>query len=217
MVTPERLAKLQTISAKRQEGIIILEDIFDPHNAQAVFRTAEVFGFQRIALIFASQKAFDPKRIGKLSSSSANKWLDFMIYSSAEACFTDLKKLGYDIWGTVASPVVASETVQPAYREGSSRTKIEAPVEDIYSADLSARRMAMAFGNEHRGLSAEAQNLADHLITIPQAGWVESFNLSVAAAIFAYEITRQRMVLGIDKYLLDESQRTQLAAEFEER
>ncbi len=228
MVTPERLAKLQAVGARRQEGVIVLEDIYDPHNAQAVFRTAEVFGFQRIALIFDKQKAFDPKRVGKLSSSSANKWLDFMIFTSkafkvgqkvhlsekpTESCLQDLKAKGYEIWATVRDP--------DCERSDQDREAHDAVVnlkaDNIYNANLSARRIAIVFGNEHRGLSAEALRLADKLITIPQAGWVESFNLSVAAGIFIYEITRQRMALGMDNYILSEAERSQLLSDFEGR
>ncbi len=227
MVTPERLAKLQAVGARRQEGVIVLEDIYDPHNAQAVFRTAEVFGFQRIALIFDKQKAFDPKRVGKLSSSSANKWLDFMIFTSKAfkvgqkvhlgekptvSCLEDLKAKGYEIWATVRDP----DCERSAFRHCEELAG-EAIPNNIYNANLSARRIAIVFGNEHRGLSAEALRLADKLITIPQAGWVESLNLSVAAGIFIYEITRQRMALGMDNYILSEAERSQLLSDFEGR
>jgi len=228
MVTEKRRAKLQEAAAKRQEGVIILEDIYDPHNAQAVFRSAEVFGFQKIALVFDKQKPFDPQRVGKLSSSSANKWLDFTVYSrepldwpkykhhyvvAAEPlarCFADLRAEGYEVWGTVAVGASLQGTQCRSNPLGKD-------ISDIYQANFSTAKLAIAFGNEHRGLSDQAIATLDHLVTIPQSGLVESFNLSVAAGIFLYEITRQRSLAGMEKYLLSGAERGQLLSDFEGR
>ena len=43
--------------------------------------------------------------------------------------------------------------------------------------------MAVVFGNEHRGVSPEMRALADGTFSIPMRGFVESLNVSVAAAI----------------------------------
>ena len=43
--------------------------------------------------------------------------------------------------------------------------------------------MALVFGNEHRGVSNEALALADARYAIPMLGFVQSLNVSVAAAV----------------------------------
>ena len=74
--TTARRGKISKVIERRQEGVIVLEDIHDPHNAAAVWRSCDGFGFQKVYLIFEKEKVFNPKKIGKASSSSANKWLD---------------------------------------------------------------------------------------------------------------------------------------------
>ncbi len=180
MPTPERSHRLDDVAARRQQGVVVLEDIHDPHNAEAVFRSCDAFGFQRVSLIFAEDQQFDPRRVGKLASSSANKWLDFAVYSSARACIEELQRDGYEVVATVAA----------------------GEAEDISEARLTAPRIALMFGNEHRGLSDEAIASADRRLTIPMAGMVQSLNLSVAAALVLYEVTRQRLAAGIERYRL---------------
>ena len=173
----------------------MLEDIHDPHNAEAVFRSCDAFGFQRVCLIFDEEEPFDPRRVGKLSSSSANKWLDFEVYSSAKECLDVLHGEGFEVVATVA----------------------EGEAEEVFAAELTAPRIAVMLGNENRGLSPEAVALADRRLTIPMAGMVRSLNLSVTAAILLFEVTRQRRQAGMEQYLLPVDERDALLTRFDER
>jgi tRNA (guanosine-2'-O-)-methyltransferase len=51
---------------------------------------------------------------------------------------------------------------------------------------------AVVFGNEHNGVSAALRVLADDTYAIPMAGFVESLNVSVAAAITMHAVTHDR-------------------------
>jgi tRNA (guanosine-2'-O-)-methyltransferase len=53
------------------------------------------------------------------------------------------------------------------------------------------------FGNEMRGISDEAAELADRLLSIPMVGMVQSLNISVACAVVLYEAMRQRRAKGL--------------------
>ena len=170
MPTTERQEKIKRVTQSRQEGVIVLEDIYDPHNAAAVFRSCDAFGFQKVCLIFEQEKEFNPKKVGKVSSASANKWLDFEIYDSTEKCLQDLKKQGYEVCVTV----------------------LDDEAQDLFKTKLNKEKVALVFGNEHRGVSEQAIKMADRKIYIPMRGFVQSLNLSVTAAIFMYELTRQR-------------------------
>ena len=166
-----RQSKISKVIDNRQEGIIVLENIADPHNAAAVWRTADAFGFQKIYLVFSVEKKFNPKKVGKKSSSSANKWLSFKTFNKIEDCYAELKKEGFKIYATV----------------------LDKEAREIGSSDFrSQKKIAIVLGNEHRGLSEEAINGADEKVYLPMKGMVQSLNLSVTAAIFMYEVDRQR-------------------------
>jgi 23S rRNA (guanosine2251-2'-O)-methyltransferase len=48
-------------------------------------------------------------------------------------------------------------------------------------------------GSEEKGISRELLSLADKTVRIPMKGKIESLNVSVAAGILVYEISRQRL------------------------
>jgi 23S rRNA (guanosine2251-2'-O)-methyltransferase len=52
--------------------------------------------------------------------------------------------------------------------------------------------MALVMGSEDRGISRELLSMADEIVSIPMTGNIASLNVSVAAGILIYEITRQR-------------------------
>lgn len=188
MVSKARLKKIKSAAARRQSGFaVVLEDVHDPHNAAAVLRTCDAFGVQNVYFVFQKEKYYNPKKVGKTSSSSANKWLDFRIFRSTEECFKELRKLGYKIFATGLS----------------------ASAESIYKADFAAGKIALVFGNEHRGISEKAARLADKIITIPMRGMVQSLNLSVTAAICIFESSRQRL-LSRKKFHLSKSENAKL-------
>lgn len=69
----------------------------------------------------------------------------------------------------------------------------------IYSADLTSPLMLM-MGNETMGLNKAFKEYCDLLCTIPMSekSYASSFNVSCAASILMYEITRQRGSSGTD-------------------
>ena len=173
-MSENRAEKIERVMKNRHGGIIVLEDIHDPLNAAAVWRSADAFGFGKIYLIFNKEVKFNPKKIGKETSGSANKWLDFEIFSSAEECFQKLKEQGYKIYATV----------------------LDKEARDLSLSDFRyQKKVAIVLGNEHRGLSEEAIKMADEKIYIPMLGMVQSLNLSVTAGICMWEYVRQRQGL----------------------
>ena len=51
-------------------------------------------------------------------------------------------------------------------------------------------------GNEHSGVPAELNSLVDGEVYIPMYGMIQSFNVSVAAAVILSEASRQRAGVG---------------------
>jgi tRNA (guanosine-2'-O-)-methyltransferase len=169
-VTKERLEKLTKVAALRQKNLaVILEDLHDPHNAAAILRTCDAFGVQDVRFIFDQEKAYNPRRIGKVSSASANKWLSITVYKSTAEALTALRKEKFQN----AATLLDAKSV--------SLSRVKFP-----------EKIALWLGNEHRGLSPLAAEAAHLKINIPMSGLVQSLNVSVTAAILIYEISRQR-------------------------
>ncbi len=181
MATEERLAKINRIENDRQEGIIVFEDIADPHNAHAAFRSCEAFGFKKVYLVFKECPEFNPKKTGKLSSASARDWLDFKIFKDANDCIKDLREQGYKIISTC----------------------LDNDSKNLLESDFSQNKIAIVFGNEKRGVSQTFKDASDEKLIIPMYGMVQSFNLSVSAGIILWEINRQREVLGRERFLIN--------------
>ncbi len=164
LVTEERLARLQSVVAARSRAVtIVLENIDDPHNASAVLRSADAFGLQDVHVV--GERSFVASR---QVAKGTHRWLDVKRHLTAAECAAELHAAGYQI-------LVAS-------MEGQTTPAEAARLE----------RVAFVFGNEHRGPSPEMREVADGTYGIPMRGFVESLNVSVAAAITLHVATVDR-------------------------
>lgn len=170
--TEIRTNKIKSVLLARQDSLkIVLENIYDPHNVSAIFRTCDAAGIPKATLLYYTEPF--PK-IGKKSSASAFKWVEKEKFKSVEKCFETLKSEGYKIYAS----------------------HISDDAKNLYDLDLT-EKIALVLGNEHRGISDEAAELADERFVIPMYGMVQSLNVSVSAAITIYEALRQRTKKGM--------------------
>jgi tRNA G18 (ribose-2'-O)-methylase SpoU len=63
---------------------------------------------------------------------------------------------------------------------------------DYREVNYALKPVLLIMGSERTGITPEHAALCDHLVRIPMAGYVESLNLSIAAALVLYEVMRQR-------------------------
>ncbi len=163
-----RIERIQTVLRKRQPDLtVVMENIHDPHNVSAVLRSCDAVGVMQVELLYTVEKF---PRIGKKSSSSANKWLERRKHRSVDECYTTLRAEGFSIYAT----------------------RLDAAAVSLYDLDLT-KKVALVFGNEHRGVSDEAARKADGNFIIPMVGMIQSLNISVACAVSLYEAMRQRL------------------------
>jgi tRNA (guanosine-2'-O-)-methyltransferase len=161
-VTPERWARIQTaVDNRRPQVAVVLEDIYDRGNTSAVMRSAEAFGLYQLHLIELGEKFKESKRV----TQGAHKWLDSKKWKSTDSCIKTLKDQGYKIYVT----------------------HLDTQAKPLAEVDMSVP-FAIGLGNEKNGASQNLLELADERVYIPMQGFVQSFNISVAAALCFYHI-----------------------------
>lgn len=155
----------EVLSSRTRYFTIVLENIYKPHNASAVLRTADCFGLQDIHVI----EKGNAYKVNPYVTRGAAQWVDIHKYSDKSGsgvtdCFERLRNEGYQIYAT--SPRDDSESIHDFFPH---------------------QKTALVFGNEHEGVSAEVIRKADGLVHIPMYGFTESFNISVTASIFLFD------------------------------
>lgn len=169
-ITPNRKQLISdTLDQRTQHLAIVLEDIYQPHNASAVLRSCECFGVQDIYMI-EKRNQF---RVSRDIAMGSSKWLSLHRYpapsdqsDNTKNCLSYLKEKGYKIAATTLH-----ENSIPLH---------ELPLDE---------KIAVCFGTEETGLSETAHELADYYVQIPMVGFTQSFNISVTVAIVLYELT----------------------------
>jgi len=156
LLTEQRRARIEQVIAARSSAVVaVLDGLIDPHNVSAVLRSADAFGVLDVHLIDRPEPFLAAPRI----SQGADRWVSVVTHNSVEACVRALRARGHRIFVAAVDGVLGPEAL----------AREPAP--------------AIVFGNEHAGVSAELRALADGTYAIPMRGFVQSLNVSVAAAI----------------------------------
>jgi len=191
-MTPNRKQKIRQVLSHRQKNLaVVLENIDDPHNIGAILRTCDAFGISEVHLLYhtvhvmrqasldgsgaAPQEVIVEHKLPKMrelrskSAASAVKWLTITKWDSPTKLMTHLKKKKMKL----AVTRLTEKSIEP------SMAKLTMPI-------------AIVIGNEHDGVSDVLAKKASVNLKIPMVGFVQSLNVSVAAAILLYEAFRQR-------------------------
>jgi len=164
-VSEERLARIEKVLENRTRSVIpVVEGIHNSGNIAAVMRSAEGMGFFEFHVIENKEYFKQSSR----TTQGSDKWLDIKRWDDTGSCLRDLKNRGYSI---LVTDLDAKHSI-----------------EDL---DFS-QKTAIVFGNEARGISKEAIDLADERCIIPMRGFVESYNISVASALCLQQAMHDR-------------------------
>ena len=177
-ITENRKNKFLKVLEKRTNHFTVaVEDVFQLHNTSAVMRSCEVFGIQNLHVI---EEKFG-KSIDKEIAMGAQKWVDVNRYDSNISCVKALKAKGYQI---IATTPHENDCLLDEF--------------DI------TKPSAIFFGTERDGLSEEVMNEADGFLKIPMAGFTESLNISVSAAIIIQSLMSRLHKSDLDWHLSEE-------------
>ncbi|MBC8320222.1 MAG: RNA methyltransferase [Bacteroidetes bacterium] len=168
-VSDDRKKRFNEVLKYRTRHItVVLEDIYQPHNASAVLRTCDLTGIQDVHII-ENKNQYNVNPEVALGSS---KWLNLIKYNTKKnntlGAYNSLKSNGYTI--------VATTPHKNAM--------------DLDSLHFD-KKIAIVFGTELKGLSDLAINSADEYVRIPMFGFTESYNISVSAAIVLFTLTQR--------------------------
>lgn len=177
----ERIARDRT-----KHLTVVLENIYQEHNASAVIRSCDCFGIQELHVIEKNNQY----KIQRDIALGAGRWVDLYNYDQGPNptidCITKLKNKGYKIVATTPH------------------------TNDITINDLNLEQpIALVFGTERRGISDEIKEMADEFVKIPMYGFTESFNISVSVAL-ALNTLRERLEKSSINWKLDENEQTLL-------
>lgn len=100
-LTDNRKITFKKVLDKRTKNFaVVLEDIYQPHNASAVVRTCDIFGVQDLHIIENKYS----NRISRYVAKGSQKWITSHRYNvdgnNTQICFKALRKKGYQIIAT---------------------------------------------------------------------------------------------------------------------
>lgn len=167
----ERFEKFKQVLRQRQADMTVLTDkVHKAQNISAILRTAEAAGIGTIHMV-------KPER-GHLvyhnTAGGIGRFTEQVVHDTIEQGYDHLRDQGMQLYAAHWSDRAID------YRE----------------ADFT-RPFALVMGAEKHGLSDYAAREADAHLTIPIIGLVESYNVSVAAAIILQEAMAQRSAAGL--------------------
>ncbi|MEK6260664.1 MAG: RNA methyltransferase [Planctomycetota bacterium] len=153
---------------QRREPVLLLDCISNGHNLGAIIRTAAFFGVTKLILPDHPSAALPTEATYRVAEGGLDHVEVFQV-KRLDLFVRELRKyylvIGADTHG--GQPDLTVSGFKP---------------------------VALVMGNEEQGLAEEVARACDRLVTIPGSGWVESLNVSAAAAVLLWECTRPREI-----------------------
>lgn len=153
------------LAAREKAFVLVLDSITDPHNIGAIIRSADQFGVDAVVLP-ERNSAGDFQTISKISAGAA-AWVPLLYTANLVRTVEEFKKQGFWVFGA------------------------DARGEPLPTAAFSDKTV-LIMGSEGAGISRLLKNSCDSFTAIPTSGKLDSLNVSVAAGILMYEISKRR-------------------------
>jgi tRNA (guanosine-2'-O-)-methyltransferase len=187
IITPNKQNMFDRLAAERTKHMtVVLENVYQEHNASAILRTCDCFGIQELHVIEKDNQY----KVQRDIALGAGRWVDMYNFNLGEEpeidCVRKLKNQGYRIVAT--TPHTNDFTLN------------DLPIDQPF---------ALIFGTERKGISDEMKNLADDFVSIPMYGFTESFNVSVSVAL-TLQMLRHRLELSELMWKLSTQEQTLL-------
>lgn len=147
--------------------LVMIDGVTDPHNLGAIFRTADAAG--ATAIVLPRHRSARISATVAKTAAGAVEHVPIVTVAGVPAAIARLKER--NVW-TVGLD--------------------ESGTRSIFELDLAPEPICLVLGSEDSGLSRLTRERCDQLVSIPMRGGVASLNVSAAAAIAMFEVTRRR-------------------------
>lgn len=176
-IVPRRLARMRSVlHARVHDTVVVCENLAEEGNLHACLRTADALGIATVHVIRAWGDV-STRSSSMRSDGGAAKWLNLVSHACVEDAVSMLRRDGYAILASDLAPGALPLHECVAAYASSSSSSCCTPFRP---------RVAIVVGNEHRGVSAALRAASQGRFFIPQAGFVQSLNVSVAFGIAAH-------------------------------
>jgi len=155
-------------SIKKNNIVMVLDNIRSTHNIGSAFRTADALCIH--SLYLRGITASPPNKEIHKTALGAELSINWKYHASTMDAIEELRK---DQFRIIAIEQVANSMMLPDFT----------PSKD--------EKYALVFGNEVEGVQQEVINICDNCIEIPQYGTKHSFNVSVSMGIVLWDILQK--------------------------
>ncbi|WP_044211437.1 RNA methyltransferase [Flammeovirga sp. OC4] len=157
-------------SQKKNNIVVVLDNIRSLNNVGSAFRTGDAFAIEKVVLCGITGKP--PHRDIHKTALGAQDTVTWEHFDDTVEAIKSLKEEGYKI--------IAVEQV-----EGSTS------LQDFQTT--AEEKVALIFGNEVMGVSQEAIEASDIALEIPQFGTKHSLNVSVTLGVVLWQVLQQKL------------------------
>lgn len=177
LTTEARKARLlEVLGARIGSVTVVLDNPHDPHNGSAVLRSADAFGVTRVHVLRQTEEFLAAHTVAL----GAERWVDVVEHRTPDTIIEELRRTGH-------------------------RIVVTHPEGELTPPDLARlERVALVLGNEKDGVGPQLTAAADLRVRVPMRGFVESLNMSVAAALLVHSAAsgREGDLTGDERALL---------------
>ncbi len=164
--------------------IAVLENVENPTNVGAVFRSAAAIGFDAVIL---TRRSADPlyRRAARVSMGTVFQIPWTFIGGRQKAGGNSPEDAYREFYGNSLQAIKDAGFALAAMALDEKAVPVDDP------ALKNVRKLALLFGNEENGLLGQTADACDHIVKIPMMNGVDSLNVAAASAVAFWEL-RQR-------------------------
>ena len=163
-----RLSLAEYKASEKQPIVVVLDHVRSLYNVGSVFRSSDAFCIEGVVLCGITARPPHPE-IHK-TALGAEESVEWKYFEQTEDALTWLKQQGYTV--LAIEQCEGSTMLQDFQREP-------------------GKRYAVVLGNEVKGVQQQVVDLCDGCLEIPQYGTKHSLNVSVAAGIILWHLSKK--------------------------